>query len=134
VWGYSNRSALVRVPRYRGLANRIEVREPDPTMNPYLALAALLEAAARGLERGEEPPEPVSGPAYTLASAEETPPHLAAATAEFESAHGELGIPSELAEAYARLKRAEWSEYVEACGPWEETWNKITEWEYRKYL
>jgi len=134
VWGYSNRSALVRVPRYRGLANRIEVREPDPTMNPYLALAALLEAAARGLERGEEPPDPVPGPAYTLASAEETPPHLAAATAEFESAHGELGIPSELAEVYARLKRAEWSEYVEACGPWEETWNKITEWEYRKYL
>ena len=134
VWGYSNRSALVRVPRYQGAVNRIEVREPDPMMNPYLTLAALLEAAARGLEKGEEPPEPVSRSAYTLASAKETPPHLAAAVAEFKSAYGELGLPSELAETYAKLKEAEWSEYVEACGPWEETWNRITEWEYKRYL
>ena len=134
VWGYSNRSALVRVPRYQSVVNRIEVREPDPMMNPYLTLAALLEAAARGLERGEEPPEPVPYSAYTLASAEETPPHLAAAVAELESAYGELGLPSELAETYAKLKKAEWSEYVEACGPWEKTWNRITEWEYKRYL
>lgn len=134
VWGYANRSALVRVPRSRGLVNRIEVREPDPMMNPYLALAALLEAALRGLEGGEEPPEPVAGPAYSLEGVEETPPHLAAAVEHFEASHGELGVPSELAAAYARLKREEWREYVEACGPWEETWNKVTEWEYKKYL
>lgn len=133
-WGYSNRSALVRVPRYRGAVNRVEVREPDPMMNPYLALAALLNAAVRGLERGEEPPEPIACSAYSLSSAEETPPNLAAAVSELETAYGELNLPSELAAAYARLKKAEWNEYVEACGPWEETWNRITEWEYRKYL
>jgi len=134
VWGYSNRSALVRIPRYRSAVNRIEVREPDPMMNPYLTLAALLEAAVSGLERGEEPPEPVALSAYSLATADETPPHLAAAVAELEAAYRQLGLPDELADVYAKLKKAEWSEYVEACGPWEETWNRITEWEYKRYL
>jgi len=134
VWGYSNRSALVRVPRYRSIVNRIEVREPDPMMNPYLTLAALLEAAIDGLERGEEPPEPVALSAYSLATADETPPHLAAAVAELEAAYRNLGLSDELADTYARLKKIEWSEYVEACGSWEETWDRITEWEYKKYL
>ena len=132
-WGYANRSALIRVPRYGG-APRIEVREPDPLMNPYLTLVALLSSIAEGVEGGLEPPEPASAAAYELEGLEEVPPNLDAALAEFEGAHSSLGIPSELASAYVRLKRAEWRSYIEACGPWEETWNRITEWEYQRYL
>lgn len=133
-WGYANRSALVRIPRHGGAPARIEVRVPDPLMNPYLTLTATLSAALEGLKRGLEPPEPVSGPAYELACAEEVPPHLSAAVAELEKVHASLGVPEELASPYIRLKRLEWEDYIEACGPWEETRNKITEWEYKRYL
>jgi glutamine synthetase len=43
-WSGSNRSCLIRVPAKRGLSTRIEVRNPDPSCNPYLALAVMLKA------------------------------------------------------------------------------------------
>ena len=53
-WGHANRSALVRVPRYKpGKANstRVELRSPDSACNPYLAFAVLLAAGNEG-DRG----------------------------------------------------------------------------------
>jgi len=38
-WSEKNRSPLIRVPAKRGLSTRIELRSPDPSCNPYLALA-----------------------------------------------------------------------------------------------
>ena len=52
-WGRRNRAALVRIPTYKPgkkMAARIEVRNPDPTANPYLACAATLAAGLRGVE------------------------------------------------------------------------------------
>ena len=43
-WSLANRSALVRVPAKRGVSTRVELRSPDPSCNPYLAFAAILEA------------------------------------------------------------------------------------------
>ncbi|MEM3943180.1 MAG: glutamine synthetase family protein, partial [Thermofilaceae archaeon] len=134
VWGYANRSALVRVPRYGSSIARIEVREPDPLMNPYLTLALLLTSALKGLEEGGEPPEPLAASAYDVPGTEETPPNLQAALQEFERASHELEVPGELASAYLEVKKREWREYIEAAGPWEKTWNLITDWEYKKYL
>src|SRR6266851_8941614 len=42
-WSEKNRSPLVRVPATRGTGTRIELRMPDPSCNPYLALAAKRE-------------------------------------------------------------------------------------------
>ncbi|MEM1910002.1 MAG: glutamine synthetase family protein [Thermofilaceae archaeon] len=134
VWGYSNRSSLVRVPRYNNAIPHLEVREPDPLMNPYLTLALLLTSALKGLNEGFEPPQPLATSAYELTEAEELPPNLSAALQEFEKTFHELEVPIELASAYIELKKKEWREYIEAVGPWEETWNKITRWEYEKYL
>ena len=61
-WGQKNRSALVRVPRYRmgkEKSTRIELRSPDPVCNPYLAFAAMLSAGMKGVEENYELPEPV---------------------------------------------------------------------------
>ena len=61
-WGQKNRSALVRVPRYRmGKENstRIELRSPDPVCNPYLAFSAMLAAGMKGVEENYELPDPV---------------------------------------------------------------------------
>lgn len=133
-WGYSNRSTLIRVPNYCGLSNRIELREPDPLMNPYLTLAMLLTAAVKGLEGKAEPPEPVAVPAYDITGVEETPLNLLEALHAFENTFRDLNVPGELASAYLEVKKREWREYIEANGSWEETWNKITPWEYERYL
>ncbi len=57
-WSPGNRSAAIRVPAKRGRSTRIELRTPDPTANPYLALACMLEAGLDGISRGLQPPRP----------------------------------------------------------------------------
>ena len=37
-WSARNRSPLIRIPASRGISTRIEVRNVDPSANPYLAL------------------------------------------------------------------------------------------------
>ncbi|MCL4521085.1 MAG: type I glutamate--ammonia ligase, partial [Firmicutes bacterium] len=43
-WSAGIRSPMVRVPSQRGAATRIELRSPDPSCNPYLALALTIKA------------------------------------------------------------------------------------------
>lgn len=49
-WSYKNRSSLIRVPSSTTGYNRIELRSPDTTCNPYLTLALLLAAGLDGIE------------------------------------------------------------------------------------
>ncbi|HAR0835161.1 TPA: glutamine synthetase, partial [Enterococcus faecium] len=63
-WSGKNRSPLVRVPTSRGLSTRIEVRSVDPAANPYMALAAILEAGLDGIENKLEVPEAVNQNIY----------------------------------------------------------------------
>jgi len=56
-WTRRGAAALVRVPSRRpGRASgaRFELRSPDPSCNAYLALALILAAGLRGIERGYE--------------------------------------------------------------------------------
>lgn len=59
-WAFRNRSPLIRIPVQRGDATRIELRGPDPTCNPYLALACSIKAGLDGISRKIMPPEPVN--------------------------------------------------------------------------
>ena len=58
-WSATNRSALIRIPAAVGDAVRMELRSPDPTANPYLALAAVLRAGLDGIKRQTPVPESV---------------------------------------------------------------------------
>ncbi|KGX90689.1 glutamine synthetase [Pontibacillus halophilus JSM 076056 = DSM 19796] len=49
-WSHSNRSCMIRVPNTRGKGTRFEVRNPDPTANPYLAIAVLIHAGLDGIK------------------------------------------------------------------------------------
>lgn len=93
-YGLKNRSTLVRVPASRGKGTRIEFRCPDPSCNPYLAFAAMLEAGMDGIKNKVDPGEPVEIDVFGLD----------------ESGLEEMGIktlPSSLWEAYHALEKDE---------------------------
>jgi len=58
-WSGRNRSPLIRIPAKRGSSTRIELRSPDPSCNPYLALAVQIKAGLDGIKRKLNPPEAV---------------------------------------------------------------------------
>ena len=71
-WGRKNRSALVRIPAHKPgkhSATRLELRSPDPTANPYLALAVTIAAGLKGIE--DELPLPVESTCDTFLQSEE---------------------------------------------------------------
>jgi len=65
-WSMKNRSPLIRVPAARGDGTRIELRSPDPSCNPYLALAVILRAGLDGVQNRISPPPPVSENVYSM--------------------------------------------------------------------
>jgi len=65
-WSASNRSPLIRIPAKRGNSTRIELRNPDPSANPYLALAAILRAGLDGIKNKLTPPDPVVTNLYEM--------------------------------------------------------------------
>ena len=69
-WSLANRSALIRVPAKRGSATRVELRSPDPSCNPYLALTVILGAVLDGIENKIEPPLQVEENIYHMTNKE----------------------------------------------------------------
>ena len=109
-WSRRGEPALVRIPSSRPgreEAARIELRSPDPACNPYLALALVLAAGLRGVERGYQPPaEGNERPAAPL------PRDLGEAIAlceESDLVRDTIG--DTLTDWHLRNKRREWEEY-----------------------
>lgn len=72
-WAQRNRSALVRVPMYKPgkeQATRVELRNPDPACNPYLAFAVMLAAGLKGIEEGYELAEPANNNIFEMTEIE----------------------------------------------------------------
>lgn len=65
-WSQYNRSQLVRIPAAVGDRARMEMRSPDPAMNPYLGFALVLAAGLEGIENSTPLPEAVDLDLYTL--------------------------------------------------------------------
>ncbi len=127
-WSDVNRSALVRKPAARtAAASRIELRSPDPSCNPYLALAAMLRAGLDGVKRDLDCPDPVRENIYEFDAAMRTeygietlPPNLAAAVDALEAdevVYDALG--PHVGEKFVEAKRAEYSEYKVDVSDWE---------------
>jgi glutamine synthetase len=69
-WSASNRSPMIRIPASRGAGTRIEVRNPDPSANPYLALAVLLKAGLDGIKNKLTLAEPTDRNIYHMTEKE----------------------------------------------------------------
>ena len=116
-WGFSNRSAAVRIPK-TGLKQRkrVEFRVPDPTANPYVAIAATLLAGMDGIKRKIDPGDPIKRNLYSIPPWElrelgvrKLPASLTEALEELETDHEylETVFPKEFLELYIELKRKE---------------------------
>lgn len=68
-WSETNRTPLIRIPA-GGEESRIELRSPDPSANPYLALAVCLAAGLDGIRNEIMPPESVDTNIYKLTQKE----------------------------------------------------------------
>ncbi|HWQ88776.1 MAG TPA: type I glutamate--ammonia ligase [Desulfitobacteriaceae bacterium] len=69
-WSGRNRSPLIRIPAKRGSSTRIELRSPDPSCNPYLALAVQLKAGLDGINNKLMPPPAVDQNIFAMSSEE----------------------------------------------------------------
>lgn len=131
-WSAKNRTPLIRIPSARGQATRVELRSPDPTANPYLALAVCLAAGIDGIKNQTLPPKSVDGNVYDLTDEERRkegierlPRSLKEAAAEFEKDAFVQGVLGEdLSKKYLNAKIKEYEEYSV----------QVTEWELAKYL
>ena len=127
-WGYSNRSALIRIPEVKNSkATRIELRSPDPTCNPYLAFAVMLAAGLDGIENGLTPTDPRKEDVFELSSSEllelgigSLPTSLRDAVSYLENdsvVRDALGYHTYI--AFIESKRKEWLAYKQYVSEWE---------------
>jgi len=131
-WSCSNRTALIRVPASRGAGTRVELRCPDPSSNPYLVLAVLLQAGLDGSKNNLEVPEEIVANIFKMddeerkaAGIENLPNNLYEAVnfmKESELAKKALG--EHIYENYIEGKEAEWDDYR----------TKVHDWELENYL
>jgi len=118
-WSHQNRSQLVRIPAAAGEKVRMELRSPDPSLNPYLALALIIAAGLDGIENGTTLPPALDADLYT---AEEhvtktlmmLPDSLNAAIKSAETSDFvQRVVGGELLSKYLAIKKAEASDFAE---------------------
>ncbi|MHA2153686.1 MAG: glutamine synthetase family protein [Candidatus Thorarchaeota archaeon] len=134
-WGQRNRSALIRVPRFgknRHESARLELRCPDPSINPYLGFAVMLAAGLKGIEKKIDPPEAVEEDVFDFDDAKlaqfyikSLPSDLGEALVEFEQSKFMRETLGEHAfNKYLGLKQAEWNDFSQ----------NVSDWERKRYL
>lgn len=131
-WSSRNISPLVRVPISKEENTRFELRNPDPSCNPYLALSVILKAGIDGIKNNLIPPKPIDRNINDM---------------DNEYIHKNLveSLPKSLNEAIENLSNDDvikealgrhiFERFVEAKKiEWEEYNKSISSWEIEKYL
>lgn len=126
-WSEGNRSPLIRIPAERGEATRLELRSPDPSCNPYLALAVCLAAGIDGVSRRLEPPEPVNTNVYHLSHEELRELGVEMLPSNIHEAVEELRqddliretLGSHVTQSFVEAKEIEWDIYQKQVHGWE---------------
>lgn len=126
-WSASNRSPMIRIPSSRGLSTRIEVRNPDPAANPYLALAVMLAAGLDGIKRKLVLPPATDRNIYVMSEEEREREGIANLPMDLKEALKELLADDVICEAlgehaltnFVELKEIEWDIYRTQVHAWE---------------
>ena len=131
-WSGSNRSAVIRIPAKRGMSTRVELRSPDPSCNPYMAIAVMLKAGLDGIKNKLQAPESCNRNIYQMNAAD-------------RKEHGIVSLPGSLIEAVEELTKNEvvisalgdhiFTKYVEAkTKEWDDYRVQVSQWEVEQYL
>ena len=131
-WSAKTRGPLIRVTTGSGDNTRIELRSPDATANPYLALAVILRAGLDGIKNEIMPPENIDENIQKMTQEqrealhiEELPRSLKAAVAELEKDELVCDVLGEkLAAKIIAAHRKEYRDY----------YMQVTDWEIENYL
>ena len=131
-WSTANRSPLIRVPVSRGTGTRLELRNPDPSCNPYLALAIMLRAGLDGVKNKIAPPAAIDQNIYQLSDEELLNNGVECLPADLNEAMAELmadelikdSLGKHVLDNYMKAKHIEWDMYT----------NNVHAWEIEKYL
>jgi glutamine synthetase len=131
-WSEKNRSPLIRVPAARGVQTRCEVRVPDPSCNPYLAMSVLLASGLDGIERGLDCGAPVNRNIFEMSHREKRRLKITQLPSNLSEALIHLSKDSVMKSAlgdhiythFQLNKRREWDTYIK----------EIHGWELRRYL
>ncbi|MCK8624190.1 type I glutamate--ammonia ligase [Apilactobacillus xinyiensis] len=131
-WSGSNRSPLIRVPNARGLATRLELRSVDPTANPYLAIAAVLESGMDGLRNKIKAPKSIDRNIYRMNAEERKendivnlPDNLHNAVKDLSTDKVlEQALGSKLFNSFITAKNIEYNSYR----------TQVSEWETNQYM
>ena len=131
-WSSKTRGPLIRVPSGRGENTRIELRSPDSTANPYLALAVLLMAGLDGIRNKIEPRHSIDRNIQKMTrqqreelKIDELPRTLKDAVDELEKDEFiQQVLGKDLAEKIIRARRKEYQAYS----------MQVTDWEITNYL
>lgn len=131
-WSARNRSPLIRIPAKRGKSTRIELRSPDPSSNPYLALSAALAAGLDGIKNKINPPEATDKNIFNMDEMELKALGIEKLPGSLEEALNELekdevlkaALGEHIYEKFMEAKRAEWDSYR----------IYVTQWEIDQYL
>jgi len=126
-WSFRNRSPLIRIPERRGLGTRLELRNPDPSCNPYLATAVMLKAGLDGIKNEIVPPPHTDANIYELSEEERKQLGIEQLPANIMEAMLELEKNPVIREClgehtfnrYMEAKKIEWNEYCTQVTPWE---------------
>lgn len=131
-WSATNRSPLIRIPASRGMGTRLELRCPDPSANPYLALAVCLRAGLDGIKNRILLPKSVDLDVFKMSpqerrekKMEEIPGTLIEAVYYMEEDDFIRDVLGDhVFEKYIAAKKEEWNRYL--C--------QVTDWEVNEYL
>lgn len=131
-WSAKNRTPLIRIPSLNGSSARVELRSPDPSANPYLALAVCLAAGLDGIRNEILPPDSVDLNLFEMTEKERNkigieklPGSLLEAAREFErDEYIQQVLGADLSEKYIKAKTKEYADYR----------GQVTDWELARYL
>lgn len=129
-WARVNRSALIRVPRVspgKIKTTRVELRCPDPSCNPYLAQAVMLQCGLDGIKNKLPLPEPVEEDLYHFDEAELARRNINILPATLGEALEVMkkdpvvrqALGDHIFERFIEAKTQEWDEYRLYVTPWE---------------
>ena len=126
-WSMRNRAPMIRIPDRRGLGTRVELRMPDPSANPYLALAVMLAAGLDGVRTDADYREPVNENIWEMSHRERRRLRIDDLPHDLNEACDELEKNAVITEAlgahvttnFLEAKRQEWRDYITQVSQWE---------------